>query len=56
MRNILDFLFQFVMSPTGKKFEALHERISPDILPKCLGGNLENQDACDIDTLKEIIN
>ncbi|ODM88953.1 Alpha-tocopherol transfer protein [Orchesella cincta] len=38
---------RFLMTSTTKKFEALHEKLSPDILPKCLGGNLEYHEAVD---------
>ncbi len=40
------------MSPIKKKFEALHERVPPNILPKFLGGDLETHEAVDTSIFK----
>lgn len=50
--GIFHFVSQFLLSHTGKKFEPLHERISPDILPKVLGGKLEAHEAVDESMLR----
>ncbi|ODM92032.1 Retinaldehyde-binding protein 1 [Orchesella cincta] len=43
---------RFIASTREKKFEALHENISPDLLPKCLGGTQEDDDAFDWEFLQ----
>jgi hypothetical protein len=45
------FKERFVLTSTSKKFEDLHKHLSPEILPKCLGGKLEAHEAVDRDLL-----
>jgi hypothetical protein len=40
---------RFLLTSSGRKFEDVHKAISPDILPKFLGGNLETHEAVDQD-------
>ncbi|ODM92881.1 Retinaldehyde-binding protein 1 [Orchesella cincta] len=38
---------RFLLITTSRGFKDLHQRLSPDILPKALGGNLEAREAID---------
>ncbi|ODM86908.1 Retinaldehyde-binding protein 1 [Orchesella cincta] len=40
------------LSTKNNTFETLHENFSPDLLPKCLGGILEDEDAFDWEFLE----
>ncbi|CAL8116921.1 unnamed protein product [Orchesella dallaii] len=39
---------RLLLTPPSRKFEDLHKQISPDKLPKCLGGHLELEEAADL--------
>ncbi|ODM94238.1 Retinaldehyde-binding protein 1 [Orchesella cincta] len=43
---------KFIVSTRDKKFETLHEKLSPDLLPKCLGGTLDDDEAFDWEFLQ----
>ncbi|ODM92034.1 Alpha-tocopherol transfer protein-like [Orchesella cincta] len=43
---------RFIVSTTDKKFDLLHENIPPELLPKCLGGIQEDDDAFDWEFLQ----
>ncbi|CAL8116925.1 unnamed protein product [Orchesella dallaii] len=40
-------ILTFLLSKTSRGYQDLHERLSPSILPKCFGGNLETDEATD---------
>ncbi|ODM89533.1 Retinaldehyde-binding protein 1 [Orchesella cincta] len=42
---------RLIISTTDRKFEVLHENISPKLLPKFLGGTCENETALDLDII-----
>jgi len=43
------FKERFVLSTTSRGFEELHEHLDPSILPTCLGGDLEVEEAIDME-------
>ncbi|ODM89227.1 Mariner Mos1 transposase [Orchesella cincta] len=43
---------RFIVSTRDKKFETLHEKLSPNLLPKCLGGTQEDDEAFDWEFLQ----
>ncbi|ODM88951.1 Retinaldehyde-binding protein 1 [Orchesella cincta] len=45
---------RIIISSNDQKFDVLHEQLSPQILPKFLGGHLENEEAFDMTLLQRI--
>jgi len=45
---------RFIVSTNDKQFEVLHEHLPPNVLPKSLGGSLENKDSIDFEFLQNV--